>query len=147
MIRLNDDFNETSLKNRLRDLQKIFAFSAFIPSYLKGGICQIGTEMREPRQNSERHSKVYRLAVPVLKSTQNLVISRVSCAGRAKKCTKKRELNLYFPIKHGFNEILTLFYDTVASSPQQSPSEKYTFFPLKKILSLEKHPSSRLLSC
>ena len=61
--------------------------------------------MREPRQNSERHSKVYRLAVPVLKSTQNLVISRVSCAGRAKKCTKKRELNLYFPIKHGFNEI------------------------------------------
>ena len=34
-----------------------------------------------------RESKIYRLAVPVLKSTQNLMISRCS-AGTAKKCTK-----------------------------------------------------------
>ena len=39
--------------------------------------------------SSERNSKIYRLAVPVLKSTQNLDISRRSCAGVAKKCAKK----------------------------------------------------------
>ena len=41
--------------------------------------------------SSERNSKIYRFAVPVLKSTQNWVISRRSCAGAAKKCTKKRD--------------------------------------------------------
>ena len=35
-------------------------------------------------------SKIYRFAVPVLKSTQNLVMSRCSRAGTAKNCTKKR---------------------------------------------------------
>ena len=44
--------------------------------------------MRGPRPSSERESKIYRIAVPALKSTQNLVISRPSCAGTAKKCTK-----------------------------------------------------------
>ena len=33
---------------------------------------------------------VFRLADPVLQSTQNLVISRRSCAEAAKKCTEKR---------------------------------------------------------
>ena len=41
--------------------------------------------------SSERNSKIYRFAVPVLQSTQNLDISRRSCAGVAKKCTKKRD--------------------------------------------------------
>ena len=44
--------------------------------------------MRGPRPSSERESKIYRIAVPALKSTQNLVISRPSCAETAKKCTK-----------------------------------------------------------
>ena len=38
-----------------------------------------------------RESKIYRLAVPVLKSTQNLAISRCSWAEKAKKSTKKRD--------------------------------------------------------
>ena len=42
----------------------------------------------EPRPSSERESKISHLAVPVLKSTQNLVISRRSWAGTAKKYTK-----------------------------------------------------------
>ena len=41
--------------------------------------------------SSERNGKIYRLAVPVLKSTQHLVISCRSCEGTAKKCTKKRD--------------------------------------------------------
>ena len=48
--------------------------------------------MRGPRPSSERESIIYRIAVPALKSTQNLVISRPSCAGTAKKCTKKRDV-------------------------------------------------------
>ena len=48
----------------------------------------------------EREIKTYRLAVPVLKSTQHLVISRCSFSGSAKKFTKKRdaraELTLLF---------------------------------------------------
>ena len=39
----------------------------------------------------ERESKMYRFAVSVLTSYQNLVISRCSFAGTAKKCTKKRD--------------------------------------------------------
>ena len=38
-----------------------------------------------------RESKIYRLVVPVLKSAQNLVISRCSWAEKAKKSTKKRD--------------------------------------------------------
>ena len=38
----------------------------------------------------ERDTKIYRLAVPVLKSTQNLVISRRSSAATAMKFTKSR---------------------------------------------------------
>ena len=48
-------------------------------------------EERGPRLSSGGDGRIYRLAVPVLKSTKNLVISRRSCAGTAKKCTKKRE--------------------------------------------------------
>ena len=40
---------------------------------------------------AERDSKSYRLAVSVLNSTQNLVISRCSFARTAKKYTKKRD--------------------------------------------------------
>ena len=43
----------------------------------------VGTEEREPRLISvqrERESKIHRLAVPVLKSIQNLVISHRCCA-------------------------------------------------------------------
>ena len=43
-----------------------------------------------PRPGSDRDGRIYRLAVPVLKKkTLNLVISRCSCAGTAKKYTKK----------------------------------------------------------
>lgn len=37
---------------------------------------------------TERENKIYHLAVPILKSTQNSVISHRSWAGMAKKCTK-----------------------------------------------------------
>ena len=40
--------------------------------------------------SSEKYSKIYRLAIPALKSTSNLVILRRSCARTAKKFTKKR---------------------------------------------------------
>ena len=39
-----------------------------------------------------RDGIIYRLAFPVVKKTQNLVISRRIRAGKAKKCTKKRGL-------------------------------------------------------
>ena len=42
--------------------------------------------MRGTRASSERDSKIHRLAVPVLKSTQNGVISPRSCLGAATKC-------------------------------------------------------------
>ena len=48
------------------------------PSYLKEGKLG-GNEERVSRSSSERDSKIYRLAVPVLKATQNLVISSRSC--------------------------------------------------------------------
>ena len=35
-------------------------------------------------------SKIYRLAVPFLRLTHNLVISHLSCAGEAKKYTLKK---------------------------------------------------------
>ena len=44
---------------------------------------------RRNRVRVQRESKIYRLAVSVLKSTQNLVISPRSCAGTAKKCSEK----------------------------------------------------------
>ena len=44
-----------------------------------------------PHLSSGGDGRIYGLAVPVLKSPKNLVISRRSCAGTAKKCTKKRE--------------------------------------------------------
>ena len=51
----------------------------------------VGTEEGGPRPISEKESKIYRLVVHVLKSAQSLVISRSSCAGMTKKCTKKRD--------------------------------------------------------
>ena len=75
-----------SLKNWLHVL---WIFFAVIPSQpvtwwleLKRGVCV----------RDQRGIVVYHLAFPVLKSTKNLVISsRRSCAGTAKKCTKKRD--------------------------------------------------------
>ena len=75
-----------SLKNWLHVL---WIFFAVIPSQpvtwwleLKRGDCV----------RDQRGIVVYHLAFPVLKSTKNLVISsRRSCAGTAKKCTKKRD--------------------------------------------------------
>ena len=52
---------------------------------------EVRLEERGPRLSKGRDGKIYRLAIPVLKSTQNLVISRCSFAGTAKKCTKKRD--------------------------------------------------------
>ena len=42
--------------------------------------------MRGPRASLERDCKIHRLAIPVLKSTQNMVISPRSCVGASKKC-------------------------------------------------------------
>ena len=75
-----------SLKNWLHVL---WMFFAVIPSQpvtwwleLKRGVCV----------RDQRGIVVYHLAFPVLKSTNNLVISsRRSCAGTGKKCTKKRD--------------------------------------------------------
>ena len=50
-----------------------------------------GAEERATRSSSDRDGRIYRLAVPVPKLTYNLVISRRSCAVKAKKCTKKRD--------------------------------------------------------
>ena len=47
----------------------------------------VGAEERGARPNSDRDGGIYCLVVPVL----NLVISRRSCAGTGKKCTKKRD--------------------------------------------------------
>ena len=73
---------KTSLKNRLRVLYNLFALIPGHPVTWKER-SSVGTEEGGPRPISERESEIYRLAVPVLKSTQNLVISRCSC-------TKKR---------------------------------------------------------
>ena len=88
---------DTSLQRRRSEnvAEKRFFFLIFrpytkSPSYLKGEkFCW--NWRGGPRPISERESKIYRLAVPVLKSTQNLVISRCGCAGTAKKCTTKRD--------------------------------------------------------
>ena len=50
-----------------------------------------GAEERATRSSSDGDGRIYRLAVPVPKLTYNLVISRRSCAVKAKKCTKKRD--------------------------------------------------------
>ena len=46
---------------------------------------------RGGRVRVQTECKIHRLAVPVVKSTKNLVSSRRSCARTAKKCTKKRD--------------------------------------------------------
>ena len=50
----------------------------------------VGTEERGPHPSSGGDGRIYHLAVPVLKSTQNLVILRRSCPGTAKKLYKNR---------------------------------------------------------
>ena len=79
---------KTSLKNRLRVLWNFFCPYAKSPSYLK--VAKLVWNWREGTacEFSRRDVKIYRLAVPVLKSTQNLVISRCSCARTEKKCKK-----------------------------------------------------------
>ena len=81
-----------SLKNRLRVLYNFFALIPSHPVTWKES-SSVGTEEVGPRPISDRESKIYRLAVPVLKSTQNfsVVMSRCSCAWTAKKCTKRRD--------------------------------------------------------
>ena len=62
------------------------------------------TDERGPSPSSERESKIYHLAVPVLKSTPNLVISRRNWAETAKKCTKSvmHVQSCYFAHKNYF---------------------------------------------
>ena len=55
------------------------------PVTKKKGI-YFGAEERSLRPSSDRDGRIYRLAVSVLKKTYNLVISRHSRAGTAKKC-------------------------------------------------------------
>ena len=50
----------------------------------------VGDKGREARTSSDRDGRIYHLAVPVLKSTQNSVILRRSCPGTAKKLYKNR---------------------------------------------------------
>ena len=50
----------------------------------------VGTEERGPHPSSGGDGRIYHLAVPVLKSTQNSVILRRSCPGTAKKLYKNR---------------------------------------------------------
>ena len=71
------------------------SFETFSPLYQVTQLLE-STEVRlelkrgdRVRVQTERESKVYCLAVPALKSTQNLVISRPSSSGTAKKFTKK----------------------------------------------------------
>ena len=75
------------------DFASFTNFFALIPSHPVTGKERrsVGTEEGRPRPISDRESKIYRFAVPVLKSTQNLVMSSRSCAGTAKKWTKKRD--------------------------------------------------------
>ena len=72
------------------------SFETFSPFYqvtqlLESREVRLGLKRGERVEFRERESKIYRLAVPVLKSTQNLVISRRSCPGTAKKRRKKRD--------------------------------------------------------
>ena len=101
---------KTSLKYRHRVLYNVFALLPSHPVTWKER-SSVATEEGEPRPISNREfarcpyrilqinyvdvdvdveSKIYRFAVPVIKSIQNLVMSRCSCAETAKKCTKKR---------------------------------------------------------
>ena len=86
---------KTSLKNRLRVLYNFFALTPSHPVPWKER-SSVGTEEAGLRPIWDRESKTYRLAVPVLKSTHNLVISRCSCAWTARKCTKKRDTRAAF---------------------------------------------------
>ena len=81
---------KTSLKNRLRILLNFPRLSQFA-LLLKRREFLVGAKEREPRPSSDWDRRIYFPAVPVLKWTWNFVISRRSCAGTAKKCTKKRD--------------------------------------------------------
>ena len=69
------------------------SFETFAPLYQVTQLLEsrkLRLEMkRRNRVRVQRESKIYRLAVSVLKSTQNSVTSPRSCAGTAKECTKK----------------------------------------------------------
>ena len=71
------------------------SFETFLPLYkvtllLESREVSLELKRGTACEFSRRDSTIYRLAVPVLKSTQNLVISRCSCAGTEKKCKKAR---------------------------------------------------------
>ena len=69
--------------------QTISRLSQVIRYLKEGNLCWSWRE--EPHPSSDRDDTIYCLAVPVLKKAYNLVISRHSRAGTAKKCTKKRD--------------------------------------------------------
>ena len=51
----------------------------------------MGAEEKGPLPSSDRDGRIYHLFVSVPKLTHNLVNSRPSYPGTAKKCTKKRD--------------------------------------------------------
>ena len=73
---------------------KLFRPYTKSPSYLK--VRKLGGNWREGTVSEFRESKMYRLAVPFLQSTQNLSFHVVFVARTAEKCTKRRaELSFF----------------------------------------------------
>ena len=73
---------------------KLFRPYTKSPSYLK--VRKLGGNWREGTASEFRESKMYRLAVPFLQSTQNLSFHVVVVARTAEKCTKRRaELSFF----------------------------------------------------
>ena len=77
---------KTSLKNRLRILN-FFAIILSRPGTENKGI-YVGAEERGPRQSSDGDAIACRSRSQV---NVKLAISRRTCAGMTKKCTKKRD--------------------------------------------------------
>ena len=61
-----DDNDQGSQKKRLRVFSNCYAIIPSLPVTLKKGNV-VGAEGRGPRPNSDGDSKIYRLAVPILK--------------------------------------------------------------------------------
>ena len=88
----NGDVHENVAEKQTSHDFKLFGDYPNSPFYLKEGILA-GAEERGTHSSSDGDGRIYRLSVPVPfpKYTWNLVISRRSCAVKAKKCTKKRD--------------------------------------------------------